>query len=425
MHRVSTALRPWYFPSELSQDTDNGDSTPLPSKPETQPSPASQPATASIVDTGSQRSAGTRFGFMPQLDGLRAIAVILVLIDHWLPRELYGRLPLGAYGVNLFFVLSGFLITGILLESRGKAESAGSSRGSSLRVFYIRRALRIVPAFYLVLILMTAADIPPLRESFAWHAAYLTNFFYFLQGRFYGAATHFWSLSVEEQFYLLWPCVVLFVPRRALPWVMGAAIATGPLFRLGWIAWGPKVHSTQTLLTPSSLDALGLGSLLAWIVRKGEGFDAARRLTRGALLVGLPLLAVVQAAERAGFLPRQAAQLEYTAAALIWVWLVARAAEGFRGWFGALLQRKTIMFVGKISYGIYLIHVFPPFLVNRFELRRFFPSSLRDTWSTVVQVALWAAITFGYAMLSWTLFERPINALKRFFPYAWEKRDEE
>lgn len=360
-------------------------------------------------------------GFMPQLDGLRAVAVVLVLIEHWLPHELYFNLPLGSYGVNLFFVLSGFLITGILLECRGKAEETDHSRGSSLGVFYVRRALRIFPAFYLVLLLMTAADIPPLRQSFGWHAAYLSNFYYFFQGRWYGAANHFWSLSVEEQFYLVWPWVVLFVPRRALPYVMGVAVVTGPLFRLGWLKWGVD-DTTQTALTPSSLDALGLGSLLAWIVREGKGFRVARRLSSAALLVGLPLLVVVQIAEREGPFPRQAAQLEYTAAAMIWSWFVVRGAEGFRGRFGRALQLKSVAYIGKISYGIYLIHVFPPFLVNRFELRRLFPGFVGGFLSGVFQLALWTSITFSYAILSWTFFEKPINGLKRFFPYAWERK---
>ena len=147
--------------------------------------------------------------YRPQLDGLRAVAVLAVAWSHWERPYQFG-IPFGA-GVHLFYVLSGFLITGILLEVRQQHQ-----RGAALRTFYIRRALRIFPAFYLTLAFAWWAEVPPLRETLAWHATYLSNAQIVLTETWPGAISHFWSLAVEEQFYLLWPWLIVFVPERLL-----------------------------------------------------------------------------------------------------------------------------------------------------------------------------------------------------------------
>lgn len=149
---------------------------------------------------------------MKQLDGLRAIAVLSVLYYHFYSNAL----PFGIMGVRLFFVLSGFLITGILLQCRRLAETGGQSSLFTLRRFYIRRFLRIFPLFYLVLLVSAVINLQGFRDGLWWHAAYLSNV-YFAAGGNAGATIHFWSLSVEEQFYLIWPWLILYVPRAWLP----------------------------------------------------------------------------------------------------------------------------------------------------------------------------------------------------------------
>src|SRR4051812_31238154 len=112
--------------------------------------------------------------YLPQLDGLRAVAILCVLFQHFYSEALV----LGSLGVKLFFALSGFLITGILLKSKYAVESGASSPGDSLRRFYARRFLRIMPLFYLVLVVSALLNLPGVRESFWWHASYLSNVYF-------------------------------------------------------------------------------------------------------------------------------------------------------------------------------------------------------------------------------------------------------
>src|SRR5262249_40880734 len=151
--------------------------------------------------------------YMPQLDGLRAVAVLAVVAHHTLPGPLVDALNPGAAGVRLFFVLSGFLITGILLGCRESMAQQGA--GQALASFYARRFLRIFPLYYFALAVVLLAGVQEARDGAAWHLAYLSNVYGVRQG-WLGSLAHFWSLAVEEQFYLVWPALVLSLPR---PWL--------------------------------------------------------------------------------------------------------------------------------------------------------------------------------------------------------------
>src|SRR5262245_45608829 len=141
---------------------------------------------------------------MPQLDSLRALAFFGVAVSHWLMAE-FPLATLGGTGVQLFFVLSGFLITGILLDYRRAQESnTRLSAGSVLRTFYARRFLRIFPLFYGVIAVAVVLNTGPIRELWPWHALYASNFLYAANHPTAGDPfTHFWSLAVEEQFYFV------------------------------------------------------------------------------------------------------------------------------------------------------------------------------------------------------------------------------
>ena len=130
----------------------------------------------------------------PHLDGLRAVAVLAVAWSHWAPRHQFG-IPFGT-GVHLFFVLSGYLITRILLRIR-----TADSRAAGLRAFYIRRALRIFPAYYLW-VAFAVATLPSVAATWPWHVGYLSNLLIYRQHEWAGPVSHWWSLAVEEQFYL-------------------------------------------------------------------------------------------------------------------------------------------------------------------------------------------------------------------------------
>lgn len=229
--------------------------------------------------------------YMPQLDALRAFAVGAVLIHHFwnaenLPLGL-GKIPWGFLGVRLFFVISGFLITGILVRSRDDSKALNQSRWFAVRQFYARRFLRIFPLYYFVIALTMILNVPPAREIFVWLVTYTFNIQLSMQGWFPENFAHFWTLSVEEQFYIFWPWLVLFAPRKRLIPVICVVISLGPLYRLYAVA--NELNEVATYcLTFSALDTLGLGSLLALVSHATARSDIIEKvLTRVVLPVGI------------------------------------------------------------------------------------------------------------------------------------------
>ena len=294
--------------------------------------------------------------------------------------------PLGSIGVRLFFVLSGFLITRILLDLRTQPA------GPALRTFYIRRGLRIFPLFYLVLGMTWAMNIGPVRSTIGWHVPYLTNFYLFDRGSWHGSISHLWSLAVEEQFYLVWPWLMMLLSAKRLPQVIAAMIVIAPLSR--WLIGGPM----NSVLPTSCLDSLGAGALLA--------FPAARTsMMRAGAFAGLPLLLGALALRYAGAVSVPLEIALDLGVSLTAAWMVGRAAEGFGGVAGAVLTARPIAYIGTISYGLYMYHGFMPYLLGRY-----LPGFLDVSWAT--RSALLTAATFTIASASWRFFEAPILALK-------------
>jgi peptidoglycan/LPS O-acetylase OafA/YrhL len=373
---------------------------------------------------GSVWIPSTPLPHMVQLDALRAFAVLAVLVSHFSPLTskfyTFTRLiELGGLGVRLFFVLSGFLITGILLRSKSYCEKDGLSVLHAFRQFYARRVLRIFPLFYLVLGLAAVLNIPPVRQTFAWHAAFLTNFYIVLHG-FNHLTSHFWSLAVEEQFYLAWPWVILLVSRRRLYAAILVTIAVGPVFRL---FFGLGTGSYATSMFPlSCLDTLGVGALLA--LRKDQlagpqsreyPFGKAGLLLGFAALGAFILLGALHQGRMIGY------AIFDVGAALLAGWVVLRASIGFRGPIGKLLEIKPLIYLGTISYGIYVYHNFIPYVMYKTLGLPSIANVLRlpDAWP--LDSLLKAGITVFVAALSWHFFERPINNLKRYFKYQGDR----
>lgn len=349
---------------------------------------------------------------LPQLDGLRALAVLGVMWHHWGAEKYKFGLPWAA-GVPLFFALSGFLITGILLDARTRAETGGRADPRNLRRiwrnFYARRALRLFPAYYLVLALATAAGIVQWNQDLVWHATYLTNYYVISCGQWIGYPSPFWSLAVEEQFYLLWPLLVLLTPRRWLATALVVVTLIGPAFRAGCQLWFPSVPMLG-VATPAQFDALGCGALVAWLVRNPTRWWQAPVLRSGWLLAAALLLYVV--AYRVTATP-WISQLRELTQSVLFALIVHGASVGFRGWAGRLLENSTIGYIGRISYGLYLIHNLVDLPVS--WLLQPVP------WLAAVPGMVYAAkaaATFGLAALSWHFWERPLNQLKQRVPYS-------
>jgi peptidoglycan/LPS O-acetylase OafA/YrhL len=386
----------------------------------------------------SRKSEHRSLSYMPQLDGLRTLAVICVWFVHWGVGKsgLLSYVKWGEMGVLLFFVLSGFLITSILLKGRSNID-AGEPASAEAKRFWARRFLRILPVYYLVLVCAVLL-LEPVRQFVAYHATYVTNFYclFVKNGKVpENGGPHFWSLAVEEQFYFIWPWVIFFLPRRFhLPLVV-SLIAGAPAVRALCIKVGYQQAATQ--LPFCAMDALCSGALLAIIRerRRGAGdlsavpargpalgvWGRAREVFAGApwtepqerilmricLCVGLPLLIVMMHDHRA--VTNLQVIFTRTGASLVFVWLVAAASAGFRGPVGMFLTAAPIVYLGKISYGLYLYHMFIPDVLARLGVPLPGPEYL---WA---RFGIYAAVTIGVASVSWYLFEKPINGLKRFF----------
>jgi peptidoglycan/LPS O-acetylase OafA/YrhL len=339
---------------------------------------------------------GAADNYKPQLDGLRAVAVAAVIWAHWERPYQFG-VPF-AVGVHLFYVISGFLITGILLRLRELHDKA-----AAVRAFYARRILRIFPAFYATLFLAWLVNSSTAADLLTWHATFLTNILVFTRAEWPGSLSHFWSLAVEEQFYLIWPSLIVFAPRRWLVPAIVAAIVLAPLSRLV-LAYEGYRESLQGVLMIGSLDSLGVGALLA-VVRLDRKWLLWCGAPPALALWGVELLGAV--------LPPWIVVTKQLLQAMVFGWLVVGASAGFRGAAGRFLAARPVVYIGRISYGLYLVHgLAGDILIAMFGVAGF-AWPLSEPWRFVALLA----VTLSIAATSWHVMERPLNDLKRRFPY--------
>jgi peptidoglycan/LPS O-acetylase OafA/YrhL len=349
---------------------------------------------------------------MPQLDALRTFAVFAVMIHHFWP-EATLNLPLGFVGVQLFFVLSGFLITGILWPAREAVQSGRWPAPTVFGRFYARRVLRIFPLFYGTLAVLFVVGISDVRDSWIWHVSYLSNVHFAMLGWFPLHISHLWSLAVEEQFYLVWPFVVVLTPTRFLLPVLTAIAATGPAYR--WLGGVLDVDWMWTF-TPllANVDGLALGGILAYAWARDLSLRS-RMAWIGAwigtpLVIGLSTLSMLHIS-----LGMAHAVLEYTIWAAFFVWLVDGAARGFTGGAGRVLELRPLLYLGQISYGLYVLH---PLIIGLarwtfHRLGRPYPNQ------PAVMFVILVAATIVVAACSWHLYEKPLNDLKRRFDFRF------
>ena len=343
--------------------------------------------------------------YLPELQGLRGLAVLGVVVYHCHPllvsTALYGASLWGWAGVNLFFVLSGFLITTILLESR---EPASRGRTHYFRNFYARRALRIWPVYLLLLAVCYSVPAWFLGDTLAHQAHWRTLAAYalFLQNLRHtplpGTLGPTWSLAIEEQYYLLWaPLVWLLGARRAvLSAALGLLLVASPVLRLAHPHW---LTSTHTLI---HLDGIALGSLLAVAL-------LTLRLRQGTWL-GIGLLAAAAGWLAAATIAGGTAFLD-SALALLFagVVLVAIAAGGAQ-WLSPL-RRGPLAFYGTISYGLYMTHILVFVYFGSFSVRL----ALMGAAGNLIIVLLRVAASTLVATALWYGFESQILKLKARF----------
>ncbi len=371
----------------------------------------------------------TRFvrGHVPLLDGVRGLAVLLllshqlvldVLPDAGAPtsdRLLDRLMQPGWIGVQLFFVLSGFLITGVLLDTKG--------RGGYFRSFYGRRVLRIFPLYYLLLVVLSfvlprLGHVPPLLQAdprampLAW--IYLSNWTLTVPA----PIGHCWSLAVEEQFYLVWPFVVaaLSAPRLLRFCFVLAALAIG--FRIGvWtLGLSPEIAYQNTF---ARMDALALGAAGAILLRDPAAVARwAPGLRRALLVAGVAVaIAAIPGLARTGPVTQIAGYslLAISFALLIAVGVIEQAAGGGR--ISAALSARPLRLFGKYSYAIYIIHLPLHIFVSKVLLADVvaFRGEGRHLAIQLAYAIVMTGVLLALAMLSYHLFEKHFLKLKRFF----------
>jgi peptidoglycan/LPS O-acetylase OafA/YrhL len=339
--------------------------------------------------------------YIPELQGLRGLAVLAVVFYHCHPRLegtwIHYASLWGWAGVNLFFVLSGFLITSILLESRNKDKY--------FRNFYGRRALRIWPVYVLVLVVVylnapwfIGPTITQAIKTAPWLA-----YIFFVQNLFHlglpPAIGPTWSLAIEEQYYFLWAPIVRFFHR---PWmlasVLAAALIASPIFRLANLHWMTLTH---TLI---HLDGIALGSLLAL------GLFTLPMSRRNWLWIGIAamLLGFTCTATIAGGTAFLDSALAVAFAGAV---LAAIASTGVRNPLNAVLSRGPLAFYGRISYGLYMTHIMVFIYFGWFDERM-------DGYGIPGNLAIVGfrlATSTAAATLLWYAFESQILKLKRYF----------
>ncbi|RAK02736.1 peptidoglycan/LPS O-acetylase OafA/YrhL [Larkinella arboricola] len=367
------------------------------------------------------------FNHLKQLDGIRCIAVTLVLISHWMAG--HTTLPIGSLGelgVTIFFVLSGFLIIRILLSGKDQLEqSPEKTPGSYFKNFYIRRAIRILPVYYVTVLVLALIGEPGIRQTLPWLLLHGTNYYVILNNTWIGTADHLWSLAVEQQVYLFLPLLIFFVPQRFIPLTAGimivGSVALRFIFYLMDLPW-----AVQYIFTLTCMDPFGFGGVLAYgYLYRRSWFE---QFFRGRWWLPLSILSFFAVVFLYEFLPKvnHVNVMNYIwerfAASLLGFFLIGRGILGFNGWMKWLLENRVSQHIGLVSYGIYLFHNFiynyyhtPP---THFTLRLWnhltnYVPLLNAHYS--FQLLYFAGLTIGLATLSWYLLEKPINSLKVSF----------
>jgi peptidoglycan/LPS O-acetylase OafA/YrhL len=336
-------------------------------------------------------------------DGLRAIAFLLVFISHKI-HFAQGD-SIGSAGVWLFFVLSGFLITRILANSRTDIERGTATVSSSLWRFYLRRTARIFPPYYLLLAFFFVASFFVTIDHF-WGAEklayllYATNFLIAARNSWVGDFGHFWSLAVEEQFYLVFAPIVLLAPRKHTISVCIAIIATGLATKITLEARGaPEVPIDVNSLINFTL--LGFGGVIGLMGRP----PASKLLIGGGAQVAVLSLYLALPAVF-GTWPLVWPLLGKLSAVLVGI-LLFQIFHGQQSWLVTALESSPLRKIGRISYGAYLIHPFLHYSAIEDLLRRF---DVGVAAPRPAQVLAELAATLILAGTSWYFLERPIIA---------------
>ncbi len=359
-----------------------------------------------------------------ELDGARGIAVIIVMLYHFMhvpllsndkPDQIFTNvLHLGWVGVDLFFVLSGFLITRILIHNKEDRKFS-----EYLKVFYEKRSLRIFPLYYLYLLIIffiffplvvhhldvvEKAKLITAKKDQLWFWLYVSNIKQVINGSFYGASVgHLWSLSIEEQFYLFWPFLVYFLKTEKIKLAAICIIITAPLLRLFlWQAGVPPVSIYVFTLT--RMDALAMGALIAVLAIQNVDFNF-KFLIRFFLVMLILSLSSIYCFDIRPDVNPFVYTIGYSLLSLTFGALILLLQSRFSFTAKRFFKSKFLVFMGKYSYALYLFHP----LVRNAMLRLLGTPKLiwgnQMLWNLLF-ILLCSVVSIFLALLSWNFFEK-------------------
>lgn len=332
--------------------------------------------------------------------------MLTVLVDHFSADVPNFPLPdwihLGATGVRLFLVLSGYFITASLRRARGRMEAGGFSAGQTLRAFYWRRFLRISPAYFVFATIALVLGPGTIRDNWVWIFTGTVNWMIAWRNAWPLTVSHLWSICVQEQFYLFWPLLILFLPRRWMMQIIISVALAGVAFRIGCVIFSVPLIA-RWVLPFGSLDSLAAGAALGW-------YGGRLRPSRAGWLIAAICLTMLALAAiwRDGDATRLSSVMVEPLEAGAFVILVARTATGFDGWVARFLTLPGLVFAGRISYGLYIYHILVVML-----FQRWLPVPMEWLLTTPsVRMIVLGTSTLLVAALSWRILEQPVNRFR-------------
>ena len=339
-----------------------------------------------------------------QIDTLRAFSIIMVILTHWLPNTGFGYVPPLTHGVDMFFTISGFLITYLFFIDK---EKYADTKGKVVVNFYIRRLLRIFPIYYLFLFFFIFLN--KTLHLWIWnegngiyYLSYTSNILFFLKGDQSTELQHTWSLCVEEQFYIIWPLFLILIPKRQTLYFLVFVYLVGIVSNIFW------TNNNIRALPLGNFHTLGIGALLAYIVfyhKSGSLYiEFLQRYSFLAFIVAFTALCVVLYAHFSNNF------MKPLLISLSSFFILFTAYNGNTKLLGPVLNSKPLQYIGKLSYGIYLYHKpLPSFIkIACLQLHLELPPPF-------LYFTLCLAILIPVVLVSYYFIEKPILKLKTKF----------
>jgi len=325
---------------------------------------------------------------------------------HWAPPEWRGSLPF-EIGLYFFLTLTGFLITRILLRDRVAGEHLGKPwRRDGFRHFQKRRAIRILVPCYAAMLFAYAVGAPDMRAHPLFYLTHTVNFHIAMLPTWPSGTAHYWTLAIQQQFYLVWPFLIYFTPRRLLLPAFLVVTAAAPISRFVIFHHFPGIPHPGAI-SSAALDYFGAGALLAWAMDRGlQAGD--RRVTLVAWLAFVPYVVLYVLDEMGRTVPGLR-HLQQTLVAFAFTGLISSTLAGLRGPLGRILEHPAVQHIGRLSYGLYLFHTPMPLFLG---------FVLPFIWHPAVPLAARLVVFFlaswGAAWLCWRYLEQ---SLDRFRPH--------